>query len=306
MPTITFIDPITGEGAPSGELQYDPKKSLKGVPDAPGVYIWGMKVKVNGKDYFAPWCVGEGQLRTRLFDHYNRMTGSSNEELFDFSAASFSRADIQRLYHSMCVYDAIVNHAPKKRRGHHASVKLPRAVVVPDLIFWNDRHFIPLRFGQTPAGPSGIGCDSSFAIQQLRSIGTPYAQQAIRRIQQCKQNFTCGFHFLYWEHPETWFLTKDAKSAFGDLKQLLASNKENDQRIASARKRAFKPATEAFEYATKDALKSIGIFTTAEAKLENGKNGGYPAVTIELPTQTDFVHDLWSPQGTRRIRLNAK
>lgn len=132
---IQFIDPITGEGTPDGKPQYDPLKGdFSNIPKVPGVYIWGMKVQVGTKDYFAPWCVGQSKdLRDRLQSkHYNRLrsAGNYNEELFDFSHASYCVNDLVDLFASMKRYDDTVNHPPS------GIPKLQNAVLVDKLIFW--------------------------------------------------------------------------------------------------------------------------------------------------------------------------
>lgn len=225
---IQFIDPITGEGTQNSKPEYDPVNrpwKFSCIPDEPGVYIWGMKVTVNGIEYFAPWCVGEGKIRTRLAGHYKRLCpkGDSNEELFDFSASIYSVDRIQELYGSMCVYDVIVNHAPQN------AIKLSRAATVPNLIFWNDQHFMPTRFGLPTIGPPKQGSKTSDALNQLCAIGTARARQMLNQIQDCKANFNNGFYFLY-------ALKVDGIK------------------------------TTQMEHAAKNALKSAWIYTTAKAQ----------------------------------------
>jgi hypothetical protein len=120
------------------------------------------------------------------------------------------------------VYDSIVNQAPQ-------NTKLLRAVNVPNLIFWNDKNFIPLRCGQAPSGPPKQGCKTSFALKQLTSISTSQARELEAHIQGCKANFDHGFYFMY-------------------AVKLQAMT------------------TVQMEHAVKNALKSICVFTTAKAQ----------------------------------------
>lgn len=259
MPTITFIDPITGEGTQSGKPEYDPTSkpsNFSNIPDELGVYIWGMRVLVNGNEYFAPWCVGEGKLRTRLKDHYNRLcsTGSSNEELFDFGLSQYTTDDIQARYRSMSVYDTVVNLTPLTES------KLERAVPVPHLIFWQDPHFIFRRLGVLPEGPPKGKTDHRGAIDLLNLHDSRGISGLGMRIAACKGNFDYGFYFLY------------AKQVAG-------------------------MATKQMEHATKNALKSFWITTTAKAQ------GSYLGTTINLPSGTPIVYDLWTYGNIRSISL---
>lgn len=53
------------------------------------------------------------------------------------------------------------------------------------------------------------------------------------------------------------------------------------------------------EHATKQALRQIGIFTTAMGR------GSYPRFQIDLPITTPFVHDLWGPGMSVRTLIEG-
>lgn len=305
--TITFIDPIN----PASGGLYDPVKKrcdLSGIPDKPGVYIWGPMVHVDGHDFFAPCYVGEtgkkDGLQGRLKEHYHgqRSNGGSRKELFDFSKQKYTCEELQARYHSMCVYDTIVNHKL------HGRSKLDLAIPVPHLIYWQDPHFMYRRCALPVVGPAGSRSTQASALQLLKQIDPPDRSGLQSRIGLCKANFDHRFYCLYWEHPTNWFLTDDARNAYLSIEAIKHSRlavKQKQEAINVAHEKAFKPGLEAMEYATKDALKSIGVYTTAEAKLEKSKHGKYPAVTIVLP-ETRMVHDLWSPPRVRTIKVDAR
>lgn len=304
--TITFIDPITGVGTASGKPEYDPmykgkRGRFSGIPDERGVYIWGMNVTLDGKDYFAPWCVGEGNLRTRLKDHYRRMNskGDSNEELFDFSQATYCTADIKSLEASMDQYDSCVNSITKKG----GTDKLDAAILVPKLIFWQDNRFLYHKCG-TYNGERKYDIKHRSAIMPGGLLDTinasNHGSQALGlkgRIEQCKKNFEHGFYFIYWRLPEKGSVSREVVNGI-DKKRLtdgqtksLANEAKNDLR--------------AVEHATKVALKQVGIPTTAEAYLEKPKNvGGYPGLTISLPSKL-LTRDLDPKPWHRAIQVPA-
>lgn len=273
MSKFIFIDPTQAKCMTTGEKQYDPVNrpwDFSCIPEGRGVYIWGMKVKVNGATYFAPWCVGEGRLRERIETHYFGLCsrGSYKEELFDFSQDEYSISDIRRLYQAMNEYDHKVRKAGKSDLKSGKFPKLDAACLIDRLIFWQDNRFLHHKSTGTYKGVLKYDIHDQSAIMPSGWLDVIHAKDPDSkamdlkaRITKCKKNFDHGFYFLY-------VLQVDGTS------------------------------TKQMEHATKDALKKVGIYTTADAK------GGYADTTIELP-DTPFVHDLWLMKGTRRITVSA-
>lgn len=263
--TITFIDPTKTKDPNSKRNLYNPDTpgDFDLIPQEPGVYIWGLKVKVEDEARFIPCYVGEtgrdpkkGGLQKRLEKHYHGLRSGVNyrKELFDFSATSYSKEDVQKIYRSMCAYDTVVNPAEGRQ-------KLDLAIHVPDLIYWQDDRFLYDKCGK-PRPTFGTDRNQREAIDLLRQWKSE-AQDLLARIENTKQNFEKHFYFIY-------------STQMAGLK------------------------TTQVEHATKNALKSVWVFTTADAK------GKYPQVIIQLPTQTRMVHDLWSPPGVRSIKVVAR
>lgn len=306
MPTITFIDPTKTNCSTTKKPQYDPVNrpwDFSGIPDKPGVYIWGMKVQVNGKGYFAPWYVGESiGLQGRLEEHYFGLfsRGSCNYGLYDFSQAAYSVDDIRTLYDSMRKYDSFVNKIGTKGGTHKLDAALNN---VPKLIFWQDNRFLHHKSTGTYTDIPKYDIRDQSGIMPgglLDDIGTTGAKDLKDRITKCKQNFDNGFYFLYWP----W--AKDRSFSIEVLTDILNPDLTDKQqkKARKAMENIPKAAIRAIEHATKRALYQVEIPTIAESYLEkDGNVGGYPAVTIDLPTQTDFVHDLWSPNGTRTVKV---
>ncbi|MBK8582434.1 MAG: hypothetical protein IPL86_11545 [Flavobacteriales bacterium] len=264
---IQFIDPITGEGTPDAKPQYDPVNAptdFSRIPDERGVYIWGMKVRVGSANHFAPWCVGESErLRNRLFkDHYGKLcsSGNHNEELFDFSRATYSAQDLVDLYVSMKQYDDTVNQS---RSG---IAKLQNALLVDKLIYWQNALFFYSKCNiPYPGGVNRMNRSHQQAVCAsglLDSLKTADAALIKKKILDCKRSFDHRFYFIYC---------------------VLKGGEKLEQP----------------EHSTKQALRQIGIFTTAKGQ------GGYPRFQINLPISTPFVHDLWGPGMSVRTLIEG-
>ena len=271
---ITFQDPFIKAGIESSDCdtagissgtgrskKNEIQRHIERLKGTMGVYIWGLRLNIEGKCHFVPCYAGEGILRIRLNDHYKVRTGvDSNQGLYDFSQSQYIISDIQARYHSMGIYDSIVNKAGYKSRINHAAH-------IPHLIYWQDPNFFYDRCQQK--GPVSVRekVNHLEAIILLNQIHTLHSSNEALRLRQLiektKTNFDHSFYFIYAEKVDGMKTTE-------------------------------------MEHATKNALKTIGLFTTSNAA------GGYPAATIHLPSGTPMAHDLWTPAGTRTISVPAR
>jgi hypothetical protein len=87
-----------------------------------GVYILGIKAKVDNEVKFIPLVVGEGKLRNRLYkDHYlskfvtpliNLKEGKTKhikekKEIWNFSKSSYKKKEVKKIYADMHTYDKL-------------------------------------------------------------------------------------------------------------------------------------------------------------------------------------------------------
>lgn len=270
MSTIVFIDPTRTPRQGTGQYQYDPVHrpwDFSHIPEVPGVYIWGMKVVVDGKEYFAPWNVGEGKLRNRLETHYFGLfsRGAYNEELFDFSALQYTKYEIKALYDSMEQYDRM-----------DRSEKLLQVVNIPKLIFWQDNRFLYHKCTDNFHNVAPYNIKDQSAIMPGGLLDRIHAQHPgsnamslKARIESCKRNFDHGFQFFYCLHKSS---TSTSKADGMD-----------------------KTKMRSIEHAVKSALKQLHVHTTAKA------TGSFGPTKVQFPKETNLIHDLWNEARTREV-----
>jgi hypothetical protein len=111
-----------------------------------GIYIYGIRLRVNSELKFVPVVVGEGSLVSRLYiDHYqkkflnpiNFIAGYSKKrsgdpkELWDFSKLDVNNKDLNGLYTDICKYNS-----PHKKGG-----KTKMASHLNHLLYFQDVNF---------------------------------------------------------------------------------------------------------------------------------------------------------------------
>lgn len=138
---IIFEKPPTG--TPNPFIDFQPGNRHHYPNGVSGVYIWGLKIPIDGDIKFVPIYVGIAEdLGARLWTHYcnNRSGGNWNWYVFDY-AAVYSIQDVQVLYCSIQVAD----ESTRKRK-----VKRVAAVsFLEKLIWFNDSGFFNNKFGVT-------------------------------------------------------------------------------------------------------------------------------------------------------------
>lgn len=104
---IIFQHPPTGTKDPFKDFEpWNPRHYPKGG----GVYIYGLKLKIDNLLKFVPLYVGKHNTNVgrRVFEHYyqERMPGNSCKEIFDLTNIK-SLDDIRTLYEAMNKYDSV-------------------------------------------------------------------------------------------------------------------------------------------------------------------------------------------------------
>lgn len=251
---ITFHHPPTNTANPLKD--FEPwNHTHYPDPKALGLYIYGIRLRVDGVLKFVPLVVGEGQLRKRLYvDHFagkfanplqillgnHSIKSGDPKELWNFSKNEYSTSDIVRVYSETSIYDS-----PSPR----ATSKVALAATLQQLIFFQNADFFHLRHN--------IDClpwktdlkieQSVYYLMQLSNgcvtNGFIPVGEHIASIVSTLNNFSKNFYYVYTPCGQD-----------QEINALFANGK--------ARKNA--------EYHTKEKLKLIGIHTTADADEDDG------------------------------------
>lgn len=203
---VVFKHPPTGTKNPLRHFDpsnpnHYPKKGTYGV------YIYGLRLKINGVLKFIPIVVGEGDLFVRLFnDHYNKkfaipllnILGRSGKkskdakELWDFAKTHYTLPELSRIYADMKKYDSQIG-----KRG-----KLSKIVHLNHLIFFQDHNFFLLKHGASTFGKKNIKIEQS--IQYLiNMLVSRYAANSnnignhISKIISTLANFRDNFYYVF-------------------------------------------------------------------------------------------------------------
>jgi|688.fasta_scaffold367516_2 hypothetical protein len=214
-----------------------------------GVYIYGIRVKIDGHLKFVPIVVGEGVLFKRLYkDHYlgkfsnplatllGHSTKNSGDakELWDFSNSNLTVSELEKIYLDIDSYDKALG-----KRG-----KLSLVAKLPNLIFFQDSNFFHLKHTLSPV-EKNINIKIEESIDYLMDIlvkghitKTKDIREHVSRILLTLGNFRDRFYYVY----------ASAKNNLGidftDKGILLSIEKQ-----------------------TKDKLKKINIFTSADERV---------------------------------------
>jgi hypothetical protein len=285
---ITFQHPPTGTVNPL--IDFDPTNE-KHYPtkNESGVYIYGIRAKVDSRLKFIPIVVGEGNLFKRLYnDHYlgkfanplaiiigdsSKKSGDA-KELWDFSNTNMSIPELVNIYNDIDLYDKCLG-----KRG-----KLSLVAPLHNLIFYQDRDFFHLKHSISPLG-GNVNVKTEGSIDYLMYIITKGYTTNIKAIREHASrilitlgNFRDRFYFVYASaknHPEFDFSDKGV--------------------LHSIEKR------------TKENLKKINIYTSAGETA--GKIKG--SIKIDLSgIQNELVnigeHDFNNPNGNYKNPLILK
>lgn len=227
-------------------IDFDPSISDHYPPDGEvGVYIHGIRAKVDGILKFIPIVVGEGKLYNALYErHYmgkyltafenltncKQKSISEPKEIWDFSKTKYSSKDLSNIYSDMGNYDGL------PRTGRKEPPFLRKIASLNTLLYFQNIDFFNYKHGVTEK-TRNLRSDEAVRLLAAKATNALNAKQKyslesnyINLILTLK-NFTENFYFVYSMNPSL-------------------------NTVANRH---------AAEVATKSALKKLGINTTADS-----------------------------------------
>lgn len=252
--TITFHHPPTGTANHFANFK---PGNIHHYPDEAGVYIFGLKIPVNGIVKFVPLYVGIAKnLRNRLWQHYCEERSGGNSKWYVFNYASIRNVkDVGDLYGDMKTADS-------KKRYNPARFS-------QKLIWFNDSNFFDWKLSLSKPGISGYVSDSGVLASILPngdldqiSINNPLsnANNLKSMIENSKSLFDQGFYFAYSSLPKDVLIDEDH-----DLFTLLDEYKNSNVYMNGRKNGPGKNLAERIELAAKSSLATINIYTSAKA-----------------------------------------
>lgn len=285
---VTFHHPpakdAAGRQSPNPFRDFNPNDPTH-YPDGTGVYIYGLRLNIVNTNIgiklyeknevpidhenwkFVPLYTGiahapntMGSLRRRLqIDHYNkeRTDGNSEKEMFDFSLLQFDIANLISRYTAMGLYDSFLgNPGPGS--------KLSKIYNIEHLIWFRDLTFYLLNCGVSPLMPK---LDSK-QFDTIRPGGnfdndiipafTTYINQNREKIRATKKRFYDHFYFVYAQFKDKDHQLIKEKPDISEMEHPALwelGGEKPDETFLNG-----------IEHATKQALKGLGIYTTADSK----------------------------------------
>ncbi len=210
-----------------------------------GVYIHGIRAKVDGILKFIPIVVGEGKLHNALYErHYigkylsafenltnfKQKSISEPKEIWDFSRTRYSTKDLGNIYSDMGIYDSLPRRGRKKHPFLRTIASLNSLLYFQNNDFYNYRFRLtePIRDIRSDEAVRLLAAKATTALNaKLKcSIEANYINLILTL-----KNFTENFYFVYSVDPSL---------------NALANR-------------------HAAEVATKSVLKKLGINTTADS-----------------------------------------
>lgn len=177
---------------------FDPSNSGH-YPKGAGVYIYGIKVNIDGEIKFIPLCVGESKdLWSRLYtDHFmgkfvknfHNLSASKcksikeNKELWDFSKTSMSILEISKIYCDLRLYTVL--NSGNKRTSQNHMLKLNQ---LKYLIYFQNENFFNAKYGHAHQ----MNHKNISASEACRLFPSSNLQ-----ISPTLANFVSNFYFVY-------------------------------------------------------------------------------------------------------------
>jgi hypothetical protein len=188
----------TGNLSQNPFVDFDPK-NLNHYPKGAGVYIYGIRVVIEGEMKFVPICVGETiNLRNRLFkDHFVRkylknlenLTAlkptsiKENKELWDFSKKSMSILEITKLYCDLRMYTVVNAGSKRTTREHMLKLNQLKA-----LIYFQNENFFHAKYGNSHQVPH-----KNISASEACNL----FPKSNHQIGDTLRNFVENFYFVY-------------------------------------------------------------------------------------------------------------
>jgi hypothetical protein len=253
---VTFKHPPVIDTAGNLSLDpfkdFDPSKKEHYPEEKLGIYINGIRLRINNIEKFVPVYVGivyEDSLANRLFNHhYNKYKscvgtyGKGNKDLWDFSSVS-SLADLSNMYVEMYYYDYVNNY----RKGvNRTSEKYLRELLnLKYLLYFQNKNYFVMQAG-------GVYTDLETKDREINhcdAINLGFDKYG--KIKNTKNLYETSFYYVYCSYEDI-------------LKKLQDKNNNNMFLTYNTPKLLL----ERIELSTKNALNCIGLNTTSKAEGE--------------------------------------
>jgi hypothetical protein len=230
-----------------------------------GIYVWGLKIKINQALKFVPLYVGIAKdLGERLWTHYcnNRENGNWNWYVFNYCSVK-NLSDVTDLYKSIYTADFNIKKINKSFKHRYTD----------KLVWFNDKEFFNLKLSTNHSNYfSDAGVLSSILpggdLDQI--ILADNSKKSTCNILKnniicSKKNFNDNFYFVY--------STLDTSNEPWSIKK-------NDGPV--------KKQARNIEVATKFLLQKIGVFTGSDSK---NKVDNFNTIQIDLQNiQNDLIN----------------
>jgi len=177
---------------------FDPNNRMH-YPNGSGVYIYGIKVEIDGICKFVPLCVGESlDLKKRIFnDHYKgkffknylnlfskkQKQIKEKKELWDFSKNKMSILDLAKIYCDMRVY--ILINSGRNRKSYEYMLRLNQ---LKNLIYFQNKNYFNAKYRNNHQNNFENISASEACVQFPKSFD---------EISSTLKNFTENFYFVY-------------------------------------------------------------------------------------------------------------
>ena len=259
---IEFNHPPTGTIDPFNK--FNPKESAHypvgnaEIIPAAGIYIYGLKLKMDKIERFAPLYVGiSNNLKNRLFNHHYSKTikGNGNKDLWSFLKGYYSLKEIHKRYNEMFYYDYINNNR-KSNINRVSEVYMKELNMLKHLIYFQNKNYFNLKYN-LPFEENLS--DSEREINHSAAMNIfPYIRSDITKMISI---FEKNFYYVYAR------MDKHVKIDQNDSLRKNYPLFNDINHFGSKREKAdgYKLA-ELIEGGTKKALNLIGLHTTAKAE----------------------------------------
>jgi hypothetical protein len=256
---VIFNHPPIGKNNPL--WYFDPANAAHYPnPNTNGVYIYGLRLMVNGEYKFVPTVVGEGNLLSRLYkDHYlgkfknplSNLTCNSNlrigdkKELWNFSNFICTHLDLQLKYNQMLNYDTTIKN------------KFTLAHFWNELVYFQDFRFYEYLISHQTSVKRDLNIVEAVEDLKTKLYGN-LAMEYIWKIKATLSNFNSHFYFVYADLYDKYHIILDDPDV--NSKYFEWDNPKKYDKSSNGKK-----ITKVIENTVKEALNKINISTTADS-----------------------------------------
>ena len=263
MPTIKFQVPV-GFQQGNPHLFFQQNGFLGRGNDKLGVYIWGVKLNIEGVIIFCPIYVGEGWLRNCLqLRHYNRNVnyGSHRKELFDLAILQANHVDFYTRV--LQQYNALYMNFYPNNGGAIQNAML--IALINDLVYFQSQNHMNWFCHGVNHPQVALNHTHGEAFANYNALcvaGNGNACNLSNTMVAAKNTIACNFYFIYATLED---IRNENPNDFNHL--------TNDQ------------LKQDVEHATKRALEKVNIYTVGKGV------GEFPRMNINLTAiQNDLIN----------------